>query len=93
MKSLSVFLLTCLTALLFGCNPIPENEPGEKPADPESYGELIGTFFVENRNMTLRLLDITDLYKEVCYVSWAVPVNHTRYENLPNRPYTSRSGR
>ncbi|MBO4842715.1 MAG: hypothetical protein J5478_05015 [Bacteroidales bacterium] len=84
MKSLSVFLLTCLTALLFGCNPIPEIEPGEKPADPESYGELIGTFFVENRNMTLQLYDITDLYKEVCYVSWAVPVNHTRYENLPN---------
>ena len=83
MKRLCFILLTCLTHLLFGCNPIPEIEPGEKPADPESYGELIGTFFVENRNMTLRLYDITDLYEEVCYVSWAVPVNHTRYERLP----------
>ena len=77
-------LITCLTALLFGCNPIPEIEPGDKPVDPESYGELIGTFYVENRSMTLRLLDITDLYQEVCYVSRAVPVHHTRYENLPN---------
>ena len=83
MKRFCLILLPCLTALLFGCNPIPEIEPGDKPADPESYGELIGSFFVENRNMTLQLYDITDLYEEVCYVSWAVPVNHTRYENLP----------
>ena len=84
MKGVYCFLLCCMTVLLFGCNAIPEIEPGEKPADPASYGDLIGTFFVENRNMTLRLYDITDLYKEVCYVSWAVPVNHMRYENLPN---------
>ena len=69
--------------LLSSCNPVPEIEPGEKPLDPESYGELIGTFFLENRNMTLRLYDITDLYKEVCFVNRAVPVNHTRYDALP----------
>ncbi len=83
-KGLLFLGFVCLFALLNACDPIPEIEPGEKPAEPESYGELIGTFFVENRNMTLRLLDITDLYQEVCYVSWAVPVNHTRYDNLPN---------
>ena len=83
MRSILFVWLFCLAALLAACDPIPEIEPGEKPADPESYGELIGTFFVENRNMTLRLYDITDLYKEVCYISWAVPVSHTRYERLP----------
>ena len=88
MNRITIILLSCLMVFLVGCNPVPvidpAIDPGEKPEEPEPYGELIGTFFVENRNMTLRLYDITDLYKEVCYVSWAVPVNHTRYDNLPN---------
>ena len=78
------FAIICLLALLTACNPIKDIDRGEKPGSPDSYGELIGTFYVEARNMTLRLLDITDLYKEVCYVSWAVPVNHTRYNSLPS---------
>ena len=84
MKNSLSFLLCCMMVVLFGCNPIPEIEPGEKPLDPESYGDPIGTFYVENRNMTLKLLDITDLYQEVCYISRAVPVKHTRYDGLPN---------
>ena len=87
MKSVRFILLSYLMVLLFGCNPIPAIDPaidpGEKPEEPEPYGELIGTFYVENRNMTFCLYDITDLYEEVCYVSWAVPVNHTRYDSLP----------
>lgn len=77
------FCLACLAALSVACNRMEDIGRGDEPAAPESYGELIGTFYVENRNMTLRLYDITDLYKEVCYVNWAVPVNHTRYANLP----------
>jgi len=78
-----ILCLACLLVLLAACNPIENIERGEEPSSPESYGELIETVYVENRNMTLRLLDITDLYQEVCYVSWAVPVNHTRYGSLP----------
>ena len=79
----NTWLLILLCAMFAACNPIDDIERGDEPAVPESYGELIGTFYVDNRNMTLRLYDITNLYKEVCYVSWAVPVKHTRYDSLP----------
>lgn len=82
-RSILFVCFFCLAAWLAACDPIPDIETGEKPADPDSYGELIGTFHVENRNMTLRLYDITDLYEEAGYVSRAVPVNHTRYGSLP----------
>ena len=78
-----ILCLACLAALSAACDPIEDIERGDEPVSPDSYGELIGTFFVENRNITLRLLDITDLYQEVCYVSWAVPVSHTRFDSLP----------
>ena len=78
-----IFGLVGLSLLFFACNPVPEIEPGEKPVEPESYGDVIGTFYDGNRNMTLRLLDVTGLYEEVCYISVPVPVSHTRYEDLP----------
>ncbi|MBR1539245.1 MAG: hypothetical protein IJ636_07040 [Bacteroidales bacterium] len=81
-KILILLCLSCLAVMLSGCEPIENSGVGEFP-EPESYGEAIGTFFDENRNKTIRLLDITDLYQEVCYVSWAVPVDHTRYDSLP----------
>ncbi len=51
--------------MLAGCDPFRGVGRGEKPEEPDAYGELIGTFFVEGRNMHLRLLDITDLYQQV----------------------------
>ena len=85
MKQTLILFMFCLTALLFGCEPIENNNGGkEMPILPEeSYGVEIGTFYVENRNMTLRLMDITNLYQEVGYMSWAVPVNHVSFQNLP----------
>jgi hypothetical protein len=50
---------------------------------PEEGTELIGTFFVENRQMTLRLIDITSQYDMVGYQGKAVPVQHTSFDNLP----------
>ena len=82
MKRLFLLVFLCLTVLLAGCQPI-ENGGGEVPPEPESYGELIGTFYVEDRNMTLRLMDITGLYQEVAYRIGAVPVDHTRFDELP----------
>lgn len=72
-----------ILSLFAGCQPGTDINGKEKPGEPDSYGELIGTFFVESRNMTLQLFDITDLYQEVCYINRAVPVAHTRYEDLP----------
>ena len=69
--------------MLAGCDPFRGVGRGEKPEEPDAYGELIGTFFVEGRNMHLRLLDITDLYQQVCYIQWAVPVSHTHFDSLP----------
>lgn len=85
MKQTLILFMFCLTALLFGCEPIENNNGGkEMPILPEeSYGVEIGTFYVENRNMTLRLMDITSLYQEVGYIRWAVPVNHVSFQNLP----------
>lgn len=84
MKKTHILFMFCLTALLFGCEPIENNNGGkEMPILPEeSYGVEIGTFYVENRNMTLRLMDITSLYQEVGYIRWAVPVNHVSFQNL-----------
>ena len=85
MKQTLILFMFCLTALLFSCEPIENNNGGkEMPILPEeSYGVEIGTFYVENRNMTLRLMDITSLYQEVGYIRWAVPVNHVSFQNLP----------
>lgn len=83
MRKILVLGLFCLTAL-FGCESLWNNGGEETRILPdESYGDEIGTFFMENRNMTLKLLDITGLYQEVAYMSLAVPVNHTRFESLP----------
>lgn len=78
-------ILSFLATLLMACEPIENNNGGEEmPILPEeTYGVEIGTFYVENRNMTLRLMDITGLYQEVGYMSWAVPVNHISYQNMP----------
>ena len=78
-------MLLALTLLLAGCDPVDNpGGGGDPPVLPdESYGVEIGTFYVENRNMTLRLMDITSLYQEVGYISWAVPVNHVSFQNLP----------
>ena len=77
-----LFLLCSLAVLLPAC------KPEQMPADEEPYvsdvvGDEIGTYFDEGRQMTFRLLDITELYEEVAYNTWAVPVNHVRYDNLP----------
>jgi hypothetical protein len=83
-----VFILSFFATLLIACEPI-KNSSGEPPILPdELYGVEIGTFYVENRNITLRLMDITSLYQEVGYtpmgvVSLAVPVNHLSFQNLP----------
>ena len=78
MKRHALLWLTCLAAMLAACNRISGNESGDKPLDPASYGERIGTYQVENRNMSLQLFDITDLYQEVHYgsifLNLAVPV-------------------
>ena len=78
-------ILSFLATLLMACEPIENNNGGEEmPILPEeTYGVEIGTFYVENRNMTLRLMDITGFYQEVGYMSWAVPVNHISYQNMP----------
>lgn len=78
-----ILWLCCLSAMLAACDPIKGDGRGEKPEEPNSYGELIGTFYVERLNKHVRLLDITDLYQQVCYIQWAVPVNHTRFDSLP----------
>ena len=84
MKKYILLCISCVITLLIGCEPIENNGGGEPPYIPsESYGEEIGTFYVENRNMTLRLMDITSLYQEVGYIYRAVPVNHTPYSGLP----------
>lgn len=87
MKRHALLWLTCLAAMLAACNRISGNESGDKPLDPASYGERIGTYQVENRNMSLQLFDITDLYQEVHYgsifLNLAVPVRHTRFDSLP----------
>ncbi len=77
--------LSCLFALLAGCDPVDNpGGGGESPIFPEeSYGVEIGTFYLENRNITLRLMDITSLYEEVGYLSWSVPVSHVSYQDLP----------
>lgn len=73
------FLLLSLSVFLFsGCDPL--QKPDE---NKESQDEVIGTFYVENRNMTLRLHDITYLYESVHYVTGPVPVDHTYYDKLP----------
>lgn len=74
-----------LLGLLAACHPTQQEiEPTEEPpAAEQPYGDLIGTYFVEGRNLTLSLYDITSLYKDVCYIGWSVPVLHTRYESLP----------
>ena len=53
MKKTLILFLFCLTALLFGCEPIENNNGGkEMPILPmpilpeESYGVEIGTFYV-----------------------------------------------
>ena len=80
-------ILLCLSfviASLFGCGPTDINSGWEPPHIPsETYGVEIGTFYVENRNMTLRLMDITGLFQEVGYTGRAVPMNHTPYSELP----------
>ena len=48
-----ILWLCCLSAMLAACDPIKGDGRGEKPEEPNSYGELIGTFFVEGRNMHL----------------------------------------
>lgn len=83
MKRFFFLCLLCLAVLLQGCEPIENG--GEVPPEQESYGELIGTFYEEGRNMTLRLMDITGLYQEVAYLTGAVPVNHTRFDELPTQ--------
>lgn len=83
MKKILILWLSCLTALLAGCESVESNRSAEPPHVQESYGEEIGTFYVENRNMNLRLMDITSLYQEVGYMSWTVPVDHVHYQNLP----------
>ena len=84
MKVHKILWLCCLAALLGGCEPIGNGGGGETPYLPEeSYGDEIGTFFVESRNMTLKLLDITEFYEEVAYMNLPVPVNHTHFESLP----------
>jgi hypothetical protein len=77
--------LACLAAVLSCSNPMEDNKGGGEPPVlyEETYGEEIGTYYVENRNMTLRLMDITSLYQEVGYMSQAVPVNHVSFQNLP----------
>lgn len=77
--------LACLAAVLSCSNLMEDNKGGGEPPVlyEETYGEEIGTYYVENRNMTLRLMDITSLYQEVGYMSQAVPVNHVSYQNLP----------
>jgi len=85
MNKTIISFLSFLVTFLIACEPIENNNGGEEmPILPEeSYGVEIGTFYVENRNMTLRLMDITGLYQEVGYMSWAVPVNHISYQNMP----------
>ena len=84
-KSVIIFLAG-MGLLLSACDPVPAEQPGEEPpAEAEPYGEFIGSFYVENRNLTIRLYDITNLYKEVSYLGQAVPVNHMRYEDLPEK--------
>ncbi|MBR0501032.1 MAG: hypothetical protein IJJ72_08570 [Bacteroidales bacterium] len=83
MNRLLILCLSCMAALSAGCGPIEINGGGDPPPEPESYGEPIGTFYLEVRNMTLRLMDITSLYQEVGYISWAVPVNHVPFQSLP----------
>lgn len=83
MKRFFFLCLLCLAVLLQGCEQIENG--GKVPPEPESYGELIGTFYEEGRNMTLRLMDITGLYQEVAYLTGAVPVNHTRFDELPTQ--------
>ncbi len=82
MRSGLLALFCFLAALLSGCEPV-ENNGGGEILPEESYGVEIGTFYEENRNMTLRLMDITDLYQEVNYQGWAVPVSHVSYQALP----------
>lgn len=86
-----ILYLSFLATLLIACGRIEDNPGGELPILPDgSYGEEIGTFYVENREITLRLMDITSLYQdqEVGYIvlrsiGRAVPVNHVSYQNLP----------
>ena len=62
MKSFILYL-SFLATLLIACGRIDDNPGGELPILPDgSYGEEIGTFYVENREITLRLMDITSLY-------------------------------
>jgi hypothetical protein len=84
-KNAFLLCLVCLTAVLSCSDPIDVIHGGGEPPVlyEETYGEEIGTYYVENRNMTLRLMDITSLYQEVGYMSQAVPVNHVTYQNLP----------
>lgn len=86
-----ILYLSFLATLLIACGRIEDNPGGELPILPDgSYGEEIGTFYVENREITLRLMDITSLYQDqtVGYIvlrsiGRAVPVNHVSYQNLP----------
>ena len=84
-KNAFLLCLVCLTSVLSCSDPIDVIHGGGEPPVlyEETYGEEIGTYYVENRNMTLRLMDITSLYEEVGYMSWAVPVSHVSYQNLP----------
>ena len=86
MKKVSILGLALLTLFFYACHPTQVIEPGEVPPETEQpYGEFIGSFFVENREMTLSLYDITDLYQEVRYIDHAVPVIHTSYGDLPEK--------
>ena len=74
----NILILSVSMLLLSGCNPIQNQEEEKEPRD-----EVIGTFFVESRNLTVRVHDITYLYKTVNYCTGAVSVEHTYYEKLP----------
>ena len=80
------FLYICLAVLAvlsFACDPIEDIDDDSEPVSPDASGNIIGIFYVENRNMNLRLVDVTDQYQQVHYMSQAVPVDHLRYNNLP----------
>ncbi len=83
-RSLSI-ITVCACTLFFSCEKEPGNNAGagNLPTEPEPYENLIGTYYVENREMTLKLYDITYLYQKVVFAPYTVPVSHTEFDNLP----------
>lgn len=80
--------LLLLILFIFGCSS-SEDESIVEPYVPSGEVKVEETYYDEQRNRTVRLLDITGLYLnemvglDVLYMGLSVPVNHVPYDQLP----------